>query len=1000
MPADCGGPHFAPVSRVVALSSGADVLAGPIVRRVATDRVSIFVALRARVEKVRLVIYPHHSGDSAPVFDDQFDPVRIGEHLWLALPTARGLTLLPNTLYAYDLDFVDGASHQHLGDLGLLKDGTVGGHPHLALGYDEGALPTFRTPPDKADDLAFAHGSCRRPYAQGLDALVALDQMIQGAREAPSRPHYLFMTGDQIYADDLSNEMLVWAGQLGNDLIGAGREQLRVDLSAKVGRFLADAYHFPPGRRARIAARKAMLTSDDNQNHAFSFGELVAHYLMSWSNVGWPKLATDADPQSTKSLYAERGTYVRTYLTAWRASMARALSLITQKAFDTGDHLEERIPNGLGWLLMPKDHRALDTFAPLPATDEWLASAAWKQRWAGPAQPDPPSDRDIGASCGWTPDQLGKRFPATESVADLGELQRLMTPSWYAGNRHYGVEHQYVLGADLELPVTVDDIELTDDAVLLRLDRLRCFYDGLPNARRALANVSTLMMFDDHEVTDDFAVTRRWRQELSATSLGRDVMTNALAAYLLFQDWGNVPERYSDGSPNAAAFATIKLMFLDANGEPRTEGPEELQREQLEKLFGFAAIEVPFDDQVTWSYAVTDPNLAPYEILMLDNRTRRGYDTDESEPADLSLQAIETQVPPSGPTGSTLTVVIAPLPITGYPPMEELAQPISVIKDKYSEPHDGSRAKVWKEIERDYSFGALVADPEAWAFSPRAQEAILARLASRPAVVLLSGDIHFSLTGKLTYWTGGASGLRVQSRIVQLISSALKNEPGGLKQALVQLGIAEQLGALVGGPYDRLGWRGGTDSPDFVRGFITPRTPAQLAYRARSNPAIIPSRMLDDDAKAKLYAGQLAPEWAWRFEVVKDTRPEDVRYGSLPAMQPEWTLPDEAALIADPVAAVAKIAANHKWNAFFGMPRRSFFYSNIGIVRFEPSLEEHGGLDVVHALWSWDRTVKSERGTADRSVPWPKSRAARPFTEYRVALSFASELAPDKVPPT
>lgn len=993
----------------VALTGGEQVLAGPIVRSVATDRVSIFVALRAPVEKVRLLIYLDHGADAAPVFDAAFDPVRIGERLWVALPTARGLTLVPNTIYAYDLEFIDGGSHPRFKDLGLLADGMIGGHRHLALGYDQGRLPAFKTPPDRAADLAFAHGSCRRPYAQGLDALVALDQMIAGAREAPTRPHYLFLTGDQIYADDLSEEMLGWANRLGNDLIGMNgavpREQLRVDLTDKVARFGADTYHFPPGRRARIAARKAKLTSDDNRNHAFSFGELAAHYLMSWSNIGWPKLELDSDPESTKSLYAARGAYVREYLTSWRRlyGVARGMIKIGDDKISDDEHIEDRVQRGPAWLLMPKDYRAIDSFAPDPPVDEWFASATWKQLWASTAPPDPPSDKAIGATCGW-PDPLhDSRFP--DNPDDLGALQRLLTPTWYAGWEHFQISNDYKLAKD-DVPEHIEDLELTEDAVLLRLDRLRCFYEGLPNARRALANVSTLMMFDDHEVTDDFAVTKRWRDDLRATSLGRDVMSNALAAYLVFQDWGNVPDRYDDGSHNAQAFAAIQRMFLDANGEPRATGPEEEARTQLETLFGFARSEVPFEQQVTWSYSITDPGIAPYEILMLDNRTRRGYDTSDSDPSNLSLEAIAEQVPASGPAGSVVTIVIAPLPIVGYPPMEELAQPLSIIVDEKEKPHSGSQSKIWKEIERDYAFGKLIRDPEAWPFSPKAQEAILARLASRPAVVLLSGDIHFSLTGKLTYWTRVDNvphpGLQAKSRIVQLISSALKNEPGGLKQALVQLGIAEQLGAVIGGPFDRLGWPGGTEAPDFDKSFITIHSPLQLGFRARQNPAIIPTRMLDDDVKKKLYAGELAPAWAWRFEVVKDDRHDDERYKPFAAMQPEWQLPDESQLDEDHrEAAIVKIAAHHKWHAFFGMPRRSFFYSNIGIVRFAPTSqpdEPVGSLDVYHALWSFDRSVTNPRGTIDFTRPWPLTRNAYPFTEYRVPLSFANERAPDQDP--
>lgn len=292
--------------------------------------------------------------------------------------------------------------------------------------------------------------------------------------------------------------------------------------------------------------------------------------------------------------------------------------------------------------------------------------------------------------------------------------------------------------------------------MLLRLDRLRCFYEGLPNARRALANCSTLMMFDDHEVTDDFAVTKSWRDDLSRRALGRDVMTNALAAYLVFQDWGNDPSRYEGPSKNHEAFSYVRQMFTQV-GSPLEHGPPDDVREELEKLFGFTDGEPPaLADQVTWSFSLTDPNITAYEILAFDNRTKRGYDTDETEPSDLSLEAITNQVPADGPAGSRVTIVVAPLPVVGYPPMEEIVQPMVSLMDSFNEKHEFELTDAFPNVEVDYRFGKLVDDPEAWSFSTKAQEFLFDRLSSRAAVVFLSGDIHFSLTGKLR--TGGGVG--------------------------------------------------------------------------------------------------------------------------------------------------------------------------------------------------------------------------------------------------
>ena len=118
---------------------------------------------------------------------------------------------------------LDPASLQPNDDLkkrGLLLNEPVEGKPHLALGYDEGELPGFALPPPALTDLRILHGSCRRPgftYVEddgtkSFDALAFVDDLILEWRrgtadgapfDANVRPHQLFLTGDQIYADDV-----------------------------------------------------------------------------------------------------------------------------------------------------------------------------------------------------------------------------------------------------------------------------------------------------------------------------------------------------------------------------------------------------------------------------------------------------------------------------------------------------------------------------------------------------------------------------------------------------------------------------------------------------------------------------------------------------------------------------------------------------------------------------------------------------------------------------
>ncbi len=74
-------------------------------------------------------------------------------------------------------------------------------------------------------------------------------------------------------------------------------------------------------------------------------------------------------------------------------------------------------------------------------------------------------------------------------------------------------------------------------------DALTGFVKQLPQVRRALAHIPTYMIFDDHDVTDDWNLTRGWEQEVYSNPLSKRMIGNALIGYLLCQGWGNAPKK-------------------------------------------------------------------------------------------------------------------------------------------------------------------------------------------------------------------------------------------------------------------------------------------------------------------------------------------------------------------------------------------------------------------------------------------------------------------------
>ena len=105
---------------------------------------------------------------------------------------------------------------------------------------------------------------------------------------------------------------------------------------------------------------------------------------------------------------------------------------------------------------------------------------------------------------------------------------------------------------------------------------LQQFYRGLPKVQRALANVPTYMILDDHDVTDDYFLNPVWRTRVLEKKLGQAIIGNAMIAYSVFQDWGNDPVAYRTG-PKAQLLSLIQKLFPATI----TKGPDQPTFQQI-----------------------------------------------------------------------------------------------------------------------------------------------------------------------------------------------------------------------------------------------------------------------------------------------------------------------------------------------------------------------------------------------------------------------------------
>jgi hypothetical protein len=266
------------------------VLAGPLLRRTTSEAVTVWVALKQSCT-VELKIYSttnagQQIGDCC--LTGRRATIALGQFLHVVAITARTdrTALQCDQIYAYDLCFSTAQRPWEL-DQALTCDRL----PSVNISYFAHQKPTFVLPPDRVEDLQMVQGSCRKTHGEGADALPILDDLIAATAQQPrNRPHQLFLTGDQIYGDDVAEPMLWVATGLGDALLG-WQEQLPIGRHDYLEYYvLAD---LPPGSRADIATAKAGFTAglrdqrSKATSHLFGLGEYYATYLLAWSPSCW-----------------------------------------------------------------------------------------------------------------------------------------------------------------------------------------------------------------------------------------------------------------------------------------------------------------------------------------------------------------------------------------------------------------------------------------------------------------------------------------------------------------------------------------------------------------------------------------------------------------------------------------------------------------------------------------------------------------------------------------
>ena len=271
------------------------VLAGPILRQVTPNAVTVWFALQ-KPAKVSLRVFETGSPGSSLIATGtapNIDPAPttpIGKNLHIVAVTVRTDTpLVPGKIYCYDATFTTDASTQTLAQAITAPGGTP---PAKPLAYDPHDFPSFALPPADLNYLRLVHGSCRKPHGGTLpkdqtptpDQLSTLDSLIAtSANNAMGRPHQLLLTGDQIYADDVDDELLVSLTDAGDTLLGWNGDG---EILPSADPTTHAVSNLAAGTRFQIIS-DAGFTGDDRRSHLLSLGEFFAMYLFVWSDVLW-----------------------------------------------------------------------------------------------------------------------------------------------------------------------------------------------------------------------------------------------------------------------------------------------------------------------------------------------------------------------------------------------------------------------------------------------------------------------------------------------------------------------------------------------------------------------------------------------------------------------------------------------------------------------------------------------------------------------------------------
>lgn len=299
-----------------------------------------------------------------------------------------------------------------------------------------------------------------------------------------------------------------------------------------------------------------------------------------------------------------------------------------------------------------------------------------------------------------------------------------------------------------------------------------------PEVRWLLATVPSVMIFDDHEIIDDWNTSDVWRREVSAEPWWRERISSGLASYWVYQHLGNLSPEQLTADPLLAKITSVP----DATELLRDFGLSVDSPESAENT----------DRPYQWSFAV---DVGRTRLVMLDNRCNRVLTPGSRR----MLPAQEWRWFAEQAAGDYDHLVVgSSLPWLMPPAIHHF----EAWNERLAESPVPRRAALGEKIRR-------VFDLEHWAAFMGSFEALtdlFRGIGTGPASIsVLSGDVHHSYVARAE--------LGLQVPVHQLTCSPIHNDVPGFMRPFMQIAwsrvaarVARLLARSAGVARPSFGW--------------------------------------------------------------------------------------------------------------------------------------------------------------------------------------------------